>query len=381
MNDPIPTRWRGLVCLAFVYGSALISVGRSATNETPKSARGFSYIHDEVPDGPLSVHIVKIDRSNTELELHTSLAGGTTYGLSTLAEQIKLFPAELGRPVAAINGDFWNDNSDYKGDPKGLQILHEELLSGPCDRTCFWIDRAGNPRMTNVVPKFAVTWPGGEMTPFGLNEERPKDGAVLYTPVLGPSTRTAGGRELILEATGSSPWLPLRVGQTYAARVREIRESGNGPLDRDVMILSLGPQLLSGLPKVNSGVLLKLSISTWPDLAGARTAIGGGPTLVQNGKPMQWSGYQPRHPRTAIGWNEHYLFFLVVDGRQNGLSIGMTFPQLAAYMAKLGCAQAMNLDGGASATCWVLGQVMNSPSAGHQRNMANALILVQKEKK
>jgi hypothetical protein len=188
-----------------------------ATNEAPKSARGFSYIHDEVRQA-LSIHIVKIDRSNTELELHTSLAGGTTYGLSTLAEQIKLFPAELGRPVAAINGDFWNDNSDYKGDPKGLQILHDELLSAPCDRTCFWIDRAGNLHMTNVVPKFAVTWPGGEMTPFGLNEERPKDGAVLYTPVLGPSTLTAGGRELTLEATGSSR-VPPRVGQTYAARV------------------------------------------------------------------------------------------------------------------------------------------------------------------
>ena len=58
----------------------------------------------------------------------------------------------------------------------------------------------------------------------------------------------------------------------------------------------------------------------------------------------------------------------------------MTFAELADYMIKLGCEEAMNLDGGGSATLWFFGQVVNSPSQGDERGMANALVLIQKEK-
>ena len=58
----------------------------------------------------------------------------------------------------------------------------------------------------------------------------------------------------------------------------------------------------------------------------------------------------------------------------------VTLPELANYMVKLGCEEATNFDGGGSATMWVMGNVMNSPSEGHERPAANALVLVQKEK-
>src|SRR5437016_5825154 len=86
-----------------------------------------------------------------------------------------------------------------------------------------------------------------------------------------------------------------------------------------------------------------------------------------------------RHPRTAIGWNTDSIFMVEVDGRQSHLSVGMTLPELATYKIKLGCANAMNLDGGGSATLWVCGNVMNSPSEGQERPGANALVLVQKK--
>ena len=58
----------------------------------------------------------------------------------------------------------------------------------------------------------------------------------------------------------------------------------------------------------------------------------------------------------------------------------MTFAELAAFMKNLGCAEAMNLDGGGSSTFWLNGKVMNSPSDKHERSLANAIIIVQKEK-
>jgi exopolysaccharide biosynthesis protein len=68
-----------------------------------------------------------------------------------------------------------------------------------------------------------------------------------------------------------------------------------------------------------------------------------------------------------------------VDGRQSNLSVGMTFPELANYFIKLGCTEAMNLDGGGSATFWALGAVRSSPSEGEERPSANALVLVRKK--
>jgi exopolysaccharide biosynthesis protein len=146
------------------------------------------------------------------------------------------------------------------------------------------------------------------------------------------------------------------------------------------MVLSIGPTLAARVPVVRAGAPVQIATETVPDLSGATVAIGGGPALVDNGKPMQWPGFiHMRHPRTALGWNKDYLFMVEVDGRQSNLSVGMTFPELAAYLVKLGCVQAMNLDGGGSATLWALGAVRNSPSEGDERLSANALVLVKKK--
>jgi exopolysaccharide biosynthesis protein len=109
-----------------------------------------------------------------------------------------------------------------------------------------------------------------------------------------------------------------------------------------------------------------------------RVAIGGGPMLVRDGKAMHWGGIQVRHPRSALGWNRDHFFLVEVDGRQSQLSVGMTFSEFAEYLRKLGCEEAMNLDGGGSATLWVLGNVINSPSEGQERPGANALVVLRK---
>jgi hypothetical protein len=370
-----------LLGLLAVAGQPGLLSASDSGQRPPKSDLGFSYQNDRDTDVPWSVHVIKVDRSNPDLELHTTLARGTVLGMSLLTEQIKSLPPDIGRPVAAINGDFYRDDRAYTGDPKGLQITLGELVSAPCDWSCFYVDSAGNPHMTNVVSLFKVTWPNGIETPVGLNEERNGKGATLYTPRLGPSTHTSGGRELILERVDNGVWLPLQAGESYTARVREIRDSGDTPLAQGLMVLSLGPQLLSTIAEVKPGAVLKISTDTSPSLRGVKTALGGGPALVRDGKVIVTTDGRGRHPRTAIGWNKDFFFMVEVDGRQRGLSVGMNFQELAAYMVKLGCDTALNLDGGGSATFWVMGQVMNSPSEGRPRPMANALVLVQKEKK
>ena len=131
---------------------------------------------------------------------------------------------------------------------------------------------------------------------------------------------------------------------------------------------------------IKAGAVIKFSTRTMPDLARVNMAIGGGPALVREGKPMEWGGMlHIRHPRTALGWNKDFIFLVEVDGRQRDLSVGMTFPEFAAYLIKLGCDEAINFDGGGSSTLWALGNVMNSPSEGQERPAANALVVLRKK--
>ncbi len=84
------------------------------------------------------------------------------------------------------------------------------------------------------------------------------------------------------------------------------------------------------------------------------------------------------NPRTAIGVSRdgRYVYFFVFDGRQSGFSEGVSLVEMAEWMKRIGCWDAMNLDGGGSSTLVLKNTdgtplVMNSPSGGPQRNVAN----------
>lgn len=336
-----------------------------------------SYTNEVVPSVPWSIHIVTIDRACKNVRFCTTLGGGNILGMDIVSDQVTRLSAGQGTPLAAINGDFYEKANEYPGRPRDLQIRNGEVLTQPTGHTCFWIDRHGNPQMTNIMSFFRVLWPNGKATPFEMNTERTNGMAVLYTAVLGNSTLTEGGIEYILEQSPGHEWLPLRAGRIYATRVRRLNSAGNSPLDTKTAVLSLSPDLLDRVPLMKPGDTLRLATESVPNLSGAEVAIGGGPALVQDSQVMTWNGWiHMPHPRTALGWNKHYIYLVEVDGRQLDLSLGMTLPQLAKYMLDLGCEQAMNLDGGGSATLWAFGAVKNSPSEGQERPAPNALVVV-----
>ncbi|HXG48748.1 MAG TPA: phosphodiester glycosidase family protein [Methylomirabilota bacterium] len=368
----------------------LLAQAIASDSPPAKSDAGVTYKNERVARVPWSIHVVTIDRSRKDLTFHAALARGTVLGVSLIADQARAVPRELGRAVAGINGDFYlRDDPHYAGDPRGLQIVNGELVSGP-DTVCVWFDARDNPHLDEVKGDFQITWPGGRKTPFGLNQVRRPNTAVLYTPTYGPSTRMKGGTELVLERAGDGPWLPLQAGQTYRARVREVRPSADTRLVRDIMVLSLDDRLAASLPEIAAGTVVEISTATTPDLKGVKTAIGGGPALIRNGRPFSQKTAPPgtsnsygerskyeRHPRSAIGWSPTHIYLVTVDGRQPGLSVGMKLAELAEYLAALGCTEAMNFDGGKSAQLWMNGEILNSPCQGED-TVANSLLVVRK---
>jgi len=100
---------------------------------------------------------------------------------------------------------------------------------------------------------------------------------------------------------------------------------------------------------------------------GAWQAWSFGPMLLDQGQPMTTfnSRVDPDNPRSAIGYYEpgHYCFVLV-DGRQQGYSNGMTLTELSQLFYDLGCTAAYNLDGGQSAVLTFFDQTVNQPYKG-----------------
>ena len=78
-----------------------------------------------------------------------------------------------------------------------------------------------------------------------------------------------------------------------------------------------------------------------------KTAIGGGPVLVQNGKvqitnneEMKFTGkaINDAHPRTAMGYTKDgKLIVLAVEGRNPGIAEGATLTELAEIFVSLAC--------------------------------------------
>lgn len=122
-----------------------------------------------------------------------------------------------------------------------------------------------------------------------------------------------------------------------------------------------------------------------------RTAIGGGPVLVQDGlvnvtneeEQMFVKGENDRHPRTAMGYTrKRQLIILVIQGRFPGVAEGATLAEEAKILADLGCIEALNLDGGGSSCVLVNGKETIQPSdKGGQRPVPGVFIIKEKKTK
>jgi hypothetical protein len=68
-----------------------------------------------------------------------------------------------------------------------------------------------------------------------------------------------------------------------------------------------------------------------------------------------------RHPRCALGLSDDALFAVCCDGRRTGVDAGLDLGELARLLVSLGATDAINLDGGGSATLVHRGHLLNRP--------------------
>jgi hypothetical protein len=327
--------------------------------------------------GPVVAHVLRGPRPVGLYALKPILSNDVIVGRERVTQMQRRLSSTA--TVAGVNGDLFNWNVGY---PSGLLMMNGVLASPPNpDRSSTGISPDGTLRVERV--KFAGTWQGaGQRRPLVLNKEPAPGGTALYTPTYGPTT-PAASETVEVTLTPFPTAAPLR---DLVGTVVQAKEGGATPIPPGGAVLVgrgvTGAGRLATEAPVGSNVTVRLTLT--PDWSGLVDAVGGGPALVREGRPIFRSneGFTiaqlvPRQPRAAVGQTQDGRIVLVtVDGRRAGYSVGMTNFELALLLMRFGVWTGSALDGGGSATMAFEGTLLNRPSdPGGERSIAESLSL------
>jgi hypothetical protein len=326
--------------------------------------------------GPVAFHVLIAPRPDGGLySVKPVLSNETIGGRERVTAMQKRYAQSA--TLAGVNGDLFNAK---EGRPTGA-LLRGGVLDHPPspDRSSIGIDSTGGLRVERI--KFFGTWRGlGQRRAVNaVNRPAVSNQVVLFTPAYGPATpATPGSVEAVL-----SPFGPAVPNAELTAPVVELLRGGRTPIPLGGAVLvarGTPAEKLALEAPVGTSVTTRLILQ--PDWTGVVEALGGGPVLVRDGKPVfralevfTVEQLQLRHPRTAIGQLADGRFiFLAVDGRKPGYSTGMTNFELAQTMTRLGAVTASAMDAGGSTTMAFDGKVLNQPSdPGGERAVAESL--------
>lgn len=313
---------------------------------------------------PLVVSMVTANLSETQVEVRPVLAA-TPGG----RERVEAMASSLGA-VAAINGSFFTTQGG-KTSPVGNLVIDgkpqaaEDLL-----RAAFGLKANGQVVFGYFPLRLELRGENQSFPVSGFNTSLREEGVHVYTPLWGETTLAPPGRNEVV----------LRQGKVVG-----VNTDGNTFIPPDGLV-AVFPASAKELPRLGSPFELVWKYGAgWEGVVHAFTA---GPLLVEGGKPVLEAGaegftgnvFNP-NPRSAMGVTpDKKILLVVVDGRQPGYSVGLTFEELAFLMVKLGAQVAVGLDGGGSSQLWVKGKIVNRPSEGSPRAVNNAILVLSQIK-
>lgn len=321
--------------------------------------------------GPWVVNILEIDPTEFNGTVEPVLANGMIPGLATVPETA----AEHDALAAVTGGFFWVAGEDgVDGQITGLAMEDGELVSGQAQvspnteyvdfRSALLFQPGTDPIATVDSVGAELTVSAGEHSAEvdGLNRKPLDDELVHLTPAFGPDTAPAAV---------TAPTTGIEVALDAGGAVTEIRQERGGAIPPEGSVLvgvGSGQEWLTEHAQVGQVLQVDHHVTTaaGQELSEEVTGlVNGGPRLVTDGQMdlqpradgfagsanffHSWS--ISRHPRTVAGIAEDgTVFFVTIDGRQPGVSVGASIWEAARVALSLDAEHAINLDGGGSTT-------------------------------
>ena len=367
-----------LVSTAAAAGPSSVGGGQTLSIQNAQLMPGVGYQRqvEFTPRGPVILNIVTAPRPD-----------GSLYTLAPVLAQEKIPGGEpltsienrlaASATVVGVDGDYFNGKT---GVPAGI-LMRGGVLDKPPNPGRSSLGIAGDGTLSVARVAWKGTWQGnGQRRPLDLDLAPVKGHSTLYTPAYGPVTPSEGG---VVEVVFSS-FPPLQANRPLTATVTQVTTVGGTSIPPGGAVLVArgvqGPHLTAEAP-VGQNVEVRLTLT--PDWSGLASAIGGGPLLVSDGKPVfdakeafAASIVNNRYARSAIGQlSDGRILLVTVEGGGPAYSLGMTSYELAVAMARLGCVTAIGLGYGDAASMAFDGTLLTKPSGGAEKPIADALVL------
>ncbi len=361
----------------------------SIENEkTEKAADGVDY-HKyflKTSRGSMNMHTVRI-AAGARYSLRPVIANNQ---LNTVSHVDKL--AQKVGAVAAINGGFFDTGKTRL--PVGLvkikrRIIFEQFLN----RAVLGIDEYGALHFDRFRLHSSVYIPALDVSSpiYGYNRKRKAGELIVYTPEYGPATRTNEyGVELILHRISPEnvkPPLILLEPDRYI--ITGVSQSDTAIPDDGVVLSIHKPALdqLEWIKQLYLGMELQLKSNVPEGWESYPYLLGGGPLMLRNGQVVldaRTEGFGKyftgANARTAVGATPQGDSCIIVVDKGGGAG-GATWDELAILSRDLlGLSDCMGFDGGGSSTLYVNDDVVNAPTGGGQRKVANILAVVPLDK-
>ena len=377
------------IVIAAALGALLVSSATAATSTREVARQGaqrstqllmpgvtYSREVDFTPRGPVVLDVVTAPRPDGTLySLAPVLSNDAILGTETLTSIEKRLSGSA--TVVAIDGDSFTPAT---GAPSGILVRGGVLDATPL-ATRSAAGLAGTGVLSVARVSYKGTWQGsGQRRPLDLNAAPVKGHATLYTPSYGPTTPNETG--VVEVVFGSFP--STRPGQPLTGTVGQVRTTGLTPIPPGGAVLvarGLQAQALSAEAPVGRSVEVRLTLT--PDWSGMVSAIGGGPLLVRNGKPVfdAHEGFAAatvngRMARDAVGQlRDGRILLVTAEGGSPAYSVGMTSYELAVTLARLGAVTAVGLGTGDPAGMAFDGTLLTRPPGPAEPGVSDALVL------
>lgn len=349
-------------------------------------APGLVYRMEWDPTAPRIINALRVSLRSKAIHAYAQLAGGTVFeanadkGRDSVSHMVQADSA-----IGGINGDFF----PFTGDPLGLLVREGELLSAPFQSrqdpaarraALGWGDTfsaLGLSDMTlTIVPET-----GGTIPAEGLNEDGGPDRITVDFPAVGLALAKAPNSFVIVTV----PDARLTPGAEVTGMIEAVgADLTSRAVEPGTVLLLATGKAASKFVGLQAGETIRIREQVAGfDFGRIQNVIGGGPILLKDGQVtidyveerFKKEFAEGRHPRTAIGRTKSGdLWLVTIDGRSL-MSVGASLAESAEIMKRLGCVDAINLDGGGSTTFDLFGLTINRPSDGLERPIADGVLI------
>ncbi len=367
-----------LTSFSNVFGAQQL-ISQTVKKQTVTSGVTLENYDRFTTSGWIKSYVLRVDLSDKNVKVDTLVNKKSVVGSSTVLNLAKNSGA-----IAAVNGSFF----DFGAKGSGNSYTYGPVVSSgqvdlaatrdSKDTATFSLNDLNEALFTYWNTKVELITPKGEKK-IAASYNRYKgvfNGMTIVDAKWG--AKTPG-------ATAQYPdWIEMVVEDGVVKEFSENKPSIDMP-KKGFVVLGSGSHIQYLKDTFKVGDPVDYSITMNVDTNKMTMALTGGAMLVKDDKVLTTFSHNPVSPstraaRTAIGTSKDgkTLIIAAVDGKSSS-SIGMTQSELASYMHELGCANALNLDGGGSTTLVSREQgttglsVQNRPSDGSQRGVGASL--------